>query len=93
VLGRNDIEICLRHPNKPTDVVVDDDLGAFTKVWLGYAGLSEAIENGRISMHGKFRTVATTRRLLKLENKPTFRTFVHYALAPPPATPRLAPVR
>jgi DNA-binding HxlR family transcriptional regulator len=85
LLGRDDIEICLRDPDKPTDVIIDADLGAFTKVWLGYAGLSEALEDGRISIRGDIRAIATTRRLLKLADQPTFRTFVHYAFSTPAA--------
>ena len=85
LLRRDDIEICLRDPDKRTDVVIDADLEAFTRVWLGYAGLSEAIEDGRVSLHGDARAVAATRRLLKLVDKPTFRTFVHYAFATPAA--------
>jgi DNA-binding HxlR family transcriptional regulator len=85
LLGRDDIEICLKDPNKPTDVVVDADLGSFTKVWLGYAGLSEAIEHGRIYLNGNPRAVATARRLLKLADKPTFRTFVHSPFVTPAA--------
>ena len=61
LLRCDDIEICLKDPNKPTDVIIDADLGSFTKVWLGYAGLSEAIEHGRIHLHGNVRAVSCIR--------------------------------
>jgi hypothetical protein len=89
LLRPDDIEICLKDPNKATDVVIDADLGSFTKVWLGYAGLSEAIERGRICLNGTPRAVATTRRLLKLEDEPTFRTFVHSPVVTATGAPRL----
>lgn len=44
LLRPEDIEICVKDYGVRVDLVVDADLGAFTKVWLGYSGLLDATE-------------------------------------------------
>jgi DNA-binding HxlR family transcriptional regulator len=39
LLRPEDIEICVKDYGVRVDLVVDADLGAFTRVWLGYCGL------------------------------------------------------
>lgn len=85
ILRRDDIEICLKNPHKPTDVVIDADLGTFTKVWLGYAGLRDAIGEGKVTIEGNRASVERARKLLKLEDAPNFRHFVHHSLHGTPA--------
>jgi hypothetical protein len=79
VLRLDDIEVCLKPPNREVDVVVAAELMTFTKVWLGYAGLAAAVDSGAISLHGSARATATVRRLLALPNEPTFKSFVFAA--------------
>jgi DNA-binding HxlR family transcriptional regulator len=71
----DDIEICLKDHGLEIDVVIDADLGTFTKVWLGYVGVVEASKDGRIAFAGPKRSVAVARRLLKLSDKPLPKRF------------------
>ncbi len=82
LLRQDDIEVCLKNPGKEVDVVVDADLGAFTKVWLGYAGLKEALASGLIKLCGSSRAVAKMRRMLKLSSEPTTKSFAYPSLSP-----------
>jgi DNA-binding HxlR family transcriptional regulator len=68
-----ELEVCLKHPGQEADVVIDADLGAFTRVWLGYDDLKAAIDRGGISMHGTRQAIAQVRRMLKLSDVPQFR--------------------
>jgi putative sterol carrier protein len=70
----------LKNPGYDVDVVVNADLGTFTRVWLGYLGLAEAIAAGKIALHGSDRAVAMARQMLKLSDIPTPKRFS------PPAT-------
>jgi DNA-binding HxlR family transcriptional regulator len=74
LLVRSDgLEVCLKHPGKEADVVIDADLGAFTKVWLGYVDLKAMIDGGSITLHGTRQALAQVRRMLKLSDAPQFR--------------------
>jgi len=46
------LEICLKAPGSNVDVIIAANLGTFTKVWLGCAGLVAGLESGQISLHG-----------------------------------------
>ena len=70
-----DIEVCLKPPARDDDVVITADLMTFTKVWLGYVGFANAVESGKVSLHGSGRAMATARRLLALPDQPTLKTF------------------
>jgi len=83
VLRPDDIEVCLKDPGLSVDVVVVADLAAFTRVWMGYSGLAEAVAAGTVAFSGSGRAVATLRRILKLADRPTIRKFT---LRPWPAT-------
>ena len=78
----DDIEVCLKPPTREVDVVVAAELMTFTKVWLGYLGLTAAVEAGKISLHGSGQSVATARRLLALPDQPTLKTFRFSAFPP-----------
>jgi len=72
----DDIEVCLKPPpGRDVDIVIAADLGSFTKVWLGYCGLIEALDSGQISLHGSRRALMTARRLLALPDEPTLKSF------------------
>ncbi len=68
-----DLEVYLKHPGHEADVVIDADLGAFTKVWMGYVDLKAMMDGGQISMHGASQAIAQLRRMLKLSDVPEFR--------------------
>lgn len=75
VLRRDDIEVCLRAPDREVDVVIGADLAIFTRVWLGYRGLADALANKQVSLTGSARAIATARHLLALPQEPTLKTF------------------
>ena len=75
VLQSEDIEVCLKPPAKPIDVVIAADLMTFTKVWLGYVGLDAALESRKISLTGSARASSLARCLLALADQPTQKTF------------------
>jgi len=75
VLRPDDIEVCLKAPARDVDVVIAADLMIFTKVWLGYVGLTAALESGKVSMIGSARAISLARRLLALSGQPTRKTF------------------
>jgi DNA-binding HxlR family transcriptional regulator len=75
VMRPEDIEVCLKAPARDVDVVIAADLMTFTKVWLGYVGLADTLESGKISLHGPRRAIATARRLLALPDQPMLKTF------------------
>jgi DNA-binding HxlR family transcriptional regulator len=75
VLRPDDIEVCLKAPARNTDVVIAADLMTFTKVWLGYLGLTDALESGKVSLNGPARAISVARRLLALSGQPTLKTF------------------
>lgn len=75
LLRPEDIEICIRDPGRNVDVVIAADLGAFTRVWLGYAGLRDALAKGHIALHGSKRSIADTRRILRLPDQPELKRF------------------
>ena len=76
VLRPDDIEVCLKPPaGREVDISIAADLGTFTKVWLGYRGLSHAIESRQISLSGSARASMTVRRLLALPDEPRLKHF------------------
>jgi DNA-binding HxlR family transcriptional regulator len=85
VLRVDDIEVCLKAPNREVDVVIAANLMTFTRVWLGYAGLAAAVENGGISLHGSARALAKARRLLALPDEPALKSFTFSAFPSPSA--------
>jgi DNA-binding HxlR family transcriptional regulator len=75
VLRPEDIEVCLKAPEREVDVVIVADLDAFTRVWLGYGGLVAALESGQVSLHGSLRAISAARRLLALPDQPRLKSF------------------
>lgn len=75
VLRLEEIEVCLKAPQRDVDVVIAADLDTFTKVWLGYSGLLAALESRRVSLHGSMRAIRAARRLLALPNQPKLKSF------------------
>jgi DNA-binding HxlR family transcriptional regulator len=75
VIQRPTIDICLRDPGFNVDAVVRADLGAFTKLSLGYLGLEEAIGKGQVGFDGSERAIALLCRLMRLPDRPTLKSF------------------
>ena len=75
VMRPDDIEVCLKAPDREVDVVIAADLATFSKVWLGYVGLAAASESGKITFTGAARSVSAARRLLGLPVQPTLKNF------------------
>ncbi len=70
VLRPDDIEVCLKAPDRNVDIIIAADLATFTKVWLGYVGLESAPVKGQISLQGAPRAIARVRRILALPDEP-----------------------
>jgi len=62
----NDIDVCVKYPGFPEDVVIRADLGAFTRVWLGYVGVQDALAAGSVAIEGDREAVAAFERSVGL---------------------------
>ncbi|MBL8837575.1 MAG: helix-turn-helix transcriptional regulator [Alphaproteobacteria bacterium] len=71
VITRADMEVCVKYPGFAEDVLVRADLGAFTRVWLGYRGLRDALAEGSIEIEGKRSDVVAFERCVGLFAEPT----------------------
>lgn len=52
VVTRPEVELCLTNPGYEIDLVVDADLGALARVWLGDIRLTDAVRSGLITIDG-----------------------------------------
>jgi DNA-binding HxlR family transcriptional regulator len=52
VLTRPDVDVCLKDPGFEVDLVVDADLVALTRVWMGDMPLQDALRQGLIRTEG-----------------------------------------
>ena len=52
VLERPEVELCLKDPGHPVDLLVRADLFAMTRLWTGELKLSDALRQQSISLHG-----------------------------------------
>jgi hypothetical protein len=52
VLTRRDVDLCLRDPGFDLDLVVEADLAALTRVWMGDVGLGAMLHAGLIRLEG-----------------------------------------
>ena len=52
VLQRSEVDLCLKDPGFEVDLVVDADLAALTKVWLGDTRLGDAMRSGLVRLNG-----------------------------------------
>jgi hypothetical protein len=52
VLERREVDLCLKDPGFPVDVVVSADLRALTRVWMGDVRLAEAVRAGLVRLDG-----------------------------------------
>jgi DNA-binding HxlR family transcriptional regulator len=73
LIRQDEIEVCLRDPGQTVDVVIEADLGAFTKVWTGYCPLEEPVAQGLITFRGTNSAIAQMHRMLKLTDETAVR--------------------
>jgi hypothetical protein len=73
LIRQDEIVVCLRDPGQNLDVLIEAELGAFTKVWTGYCGLEEALGRGLITFRGTDSAIAQMHRMLKLTDKTALR--------------------
>jgi hypothetical protein len=52
VLARSEVDLCLRDPGFPVDVVVTADLKTLTRVWMGDVTMAAALHAGSIRLDG-----------------------------------------
>jgi DNA-binding HxlR family transcriptional regulator len=57
ILRRPEVDLCLKDPGFPSDVVVTADVAALTKVWLGDLRLVDAQRGGGVTLEGPARWV------------------------------------
>ena len=66
LIRQDEIEVCLKDPGQNLDVMIEADLGAFTKVWTGYSRLEEALARRLVTFRGTKSAIARMLRMLKL---------------------------
>ena len=54
-------------------MIIEADLGAFTKVWTGYCRLEEALARGLVTFRGTDSAIAQMQRMLKLTDETVLR--------------------
>lgn len=52
ILDRRDIDLCLKDPGFEVDLVVDADVAALTRVWMGDVRLADGMRHGLIRIDG-----------------------------------------
>jgi DNA-binding HxlR family transcriptional regulator len=52
ILERGGVDMCLKHPGFDVDLVVDADLLALTKAWMGDVRLADAMRSGLVRVEG-----------------------------------------
>jgi DNA-binding HxlR family transcriptional regulator len=75
VLARPDIDVCLKNPGFEPDLVISADLMVFTRVFLGYAGLKEAVQRGEVRVDGPAMLARRLAAVLRLGERPHLRRF------------------
>ena len=52
-----EVDLCLIDPGRPIDAIVDADLAALTRVWMGDDTFAEAVDAGSVSVRGPAKLV------------------------------------
>jgi putative sterol carrier protein len=52
LLSRSEVDLCLKDPGFPVDVVVTADLRTLTRVWMGDVPMAAALREGSIRLEG-----------------------------------------
>jgi len=82
VIQQPEVDVCLKDPGFEVDAVVRADLAAFTKLSLGYLGLKQVLDAGKVAFHGCERAVSLLCHLMRLPDQPTLKQF-RFAPFPP----------
>jgi Sterol carrier protein domain len=53
VLHRPEVDLCLSDPGFEVDVDVTTDVRAFTRVYLGYIRIADAVREGSVTLAGR----------------------------------------
>jgi DNA-binding HxlR family transcriptional regulator len=57
ILERPEVDLCLKEPGYEIDLLVDADLAALTKVWMGDVRLGDAMRSGLVRLEGSSSVV------------------------------------
>jgi len=68
VLNRADIDVCQKNHGYDVDVIVEADITAFTRVWLGHDGLVRARRDRLVSLSGSTEAIRTFRTVIGLRD-------------------------
>lgn len=76
VLERSAVDLCIKDPGFDVDLVIDADLGAMARVWLGDSSFAEAVRKRAIALSGPAALV---------KQFPSWLLLSHFASVPRPA--------
>lgn len=68
VLEPSGVQVCMRDPGFPIDLVVRADIGALARAWTGHLAWAEAVRSGGIRVEGPRRLVQEFPGWLKLSH-------------------------
>ena len=71
------IDLCMKDPGHPVDVVIAADLETFTRAWMGYIGLAEDVTRHGIAFEGAPDATQRAKALLGLFDRPRERRLVY----------------
>jgi len=74
------LDLCHKDPGHPEDVVIAADLETFTRIWMGYLGLTHDSARRAVAFAGPPDAVERSKSLLGLFDRPRERRFI---FAPP----------
>lgn len=75
VLDRPQIDVCLKNPGFTPDLVVSAELAAFTRVFLNYLGMRDAVRHGVVGFDGRSEDFKRLQAVLRLPEAPALRAF------------------
>jgi DNA-binding HxlR family transcriptional regulator len=73
LIRQDEIEVCLKDPGQNLDVLIEADLGAFTKVWTGYSRLEKVLAGRLVTFRGTDSAIAQMLRMLRLADETVWR--------------------
>jgi hypothetical protein len=68
VFARPEVDLCLKDPGFPVDVVVTADLRTLTRVWMGDVPMAAALRAGAIRLEGPTSLVRAFPTWLRLSS-------------------------
>lgn len=70
------LDLCMKDPGHPVDLVIAADLETFTRAWMGYVGLADPPARDGIAFDGPPDAAERAKALLGLFDRPRERKFV-----------------